>query len=75
MRTKNNDPIKKKPTRVMTPEQAKAAKASYKATTGMEYKPKAKTSTVAPRQFGSAAEKKAWFAKNAPERMNKPKKK
>ena len=72
MRKTNNDPSKKKATGVMTEKQVKGAKASYKATTGMEYKPKAATTTkAAPRTFKSNAEKEAWFAKNASERASK----
>lgn len=71
---KKNDEKKVKPTGVMTAEQAKGAKASYKATTGMEYKPKATTSAKpAPKTFKSNAEKEAWFAKNAPNRASKKK--
>lgn len=74
MRTKNNDPgKKKKATNVVTEKQVKALKASYKATTGMEYKPKATTTKAAPRTFKSNAEKEAWFAKNAPDRAKKKK--
>jgi hypothetical protein len=73
MRKTNNDPSKKKATGVMTEKQVKGAKASYKATTGMDYKPKATTTKAAPRTFKSNAEKEAWFAKNAPERAKKKK--
>jgi hypothetical protein len=73
---KNNDPKnKKKATGVMTDEQAKGAKASYEATTGKKYVPKTPTSAkAAPRTFKSNAEKDAWFAKNAPDRVSKRKK-
>ena len=71
---KDDGGTKMKSTNVMTAEQAKGAKASYKATTGMEYKPKATRSTVAaPASFKSKAEKDAWFAKNAPDRVSKKK--
>lgn len=72
MKKTNNNPSKKKATGVMTEKQVKGAKASYKATTGMEYKPKA-AAKQAPMKFKSNAEKDAWFAKNAPERAKKKK--
>jgi hypothetical protein len=71
MRTKNNDPIKKKPTRVMTPEQAKAAKSAYEAQTGTKYVGKVTSAKAAPTRFSSVAEKNAWFKKNAPDRASK----
>jgi hypothetical protein len=65
-----------KPMGVMTAEQAKGAKASYEATTGKKYVPKTPTSAkAAPSSFKSKAEKDAWFAKNAPDRASKGKKK
>jgi hypothetical protein len=73
---KNNDPKnKKKATGVMTAEQVNAAKASYEATTGQKYVPKKPLpGKAAPRTFKSNAEKDAWFAKNAPDRISKRKK-
>jgi hypothetical protein len=68
----SNNPKKKG---VMTEKQVKQAKASYKTSTGMDYKPKTSTVAKAPRVFKSKAAKDAWFAKNAPDRMNKTKKK
>lgn len=67
----NNNPKKK--TGVMTEKQVKQAKASYKTSTGMDYKPKTSTVAKVPRVFKSKAEKDAWFAKNAPNRMTKKK--
>lgn len=62
MKNKKDDEKKAKPTDVMTAKQVKGAKASYKATTGMEYKPKtALPGKAAPKMFKSKAEKDAYF--------------
>lgn len=59
---KKDDEKKAKPTGVMTAKQVKGAKESFKATTGMEYKPKtALRGKAAPKMFKSAAEKDAYF--------------
>jgi hypothetical protein len=72
---KDDGGSKMKPTGVMTAEQAKGAKASYEAKTGQKYVPKTTVSAKpAPRTFKSNAEKDAWFAKNAPDRVSKNKK-
>lgn len=59
---------------VMTASEAQARKDAYEGQTGKKYVPKsANTTAAAPRKFASEAAKKAWFAKNAPERMTKKK--
>jgi hypothetical protein len=59
---KDDGGSKMKPTGVMTAEQAKGAKASYKATTGKEYAPKTPIAAKpAPKMFKSKAEKDAYF--------------
>lgn len=73
---KKGTPVNERTTGVMTAEQAKARKQAYQSQTGMKYVPKSANNPVAaPKRFASEADKQAWFAKNAPERMTKKKKK
>ena len=73
---KKGNPVNERTTGVMTAEEVKARKQAYKSQTGKKYVPKSATGSVAaPKKFASEAAKQAWFAKNAPERMTKKKKK
>jgi len=69
----SSDPMfKKRTVGVMTVKEAKARKDAYESQTGKKYVPKSANEPVrAPKSFASEAAKKAWFAKNAPERMKK----
>ena len=73
----SSDPMfKKKTVGVMTAREAQARKDAYESQTGKKYVPKGANEPVrAPKSFASEAAKQAWFAKNAPERMVKKKKK